>query len=140
MIQYFWSNKWIIESSASVHMASNINLYHSLSSSIKSPPIELPNNTIVQVISVWIIGISPDVKLQNVFYVPTFNVNLLSVERITREINYFVTFYPTFCVFMTYPWRRWLDKVGSKEESIFSLKVLLMRLFLLGEVCAPKKH
>lgn len=38
-------------------------------------------------------------KLRNVLYVPTFKFNLLSISKLTKELNCSVTFYPEFCLF-----------------------------------------
>lgn len=38
-------------------------------------------------------------KLDNVFHVPSFQFNLLSVHKITQSLNCLVTFFPNICIF-----------------------------------------
>ena len=37
--------------------------------------------------------------LESILFVPNFPVNLLSVSKSTKDLNYCVTFFPTHCVF-----------------------------------------
>lgn len=52
----------------------------------------MPNRTVVPIVVVGIVHISPTLLLHNIFYVPQFNSNLLYVSVFLLHNNFFVTF------------------------------------------------
>ncbi|KAJ4961187.1 hypothetical protein NE237_021097 [Protea cynaroides] len=92
-------HSWVIDSGASHHFSSS----HSPSSYAVSPtahpPVLLPDGSKYSISSVGTHNISPHIQLQNVYHIPKFAFNLLSVSQITKHLNYSVTCFPTFCIF-----------------------------------------
>ena len=41
---------------------------------------------------------NPDLKLNNVLCVSSFNLNLMSISKLTNDLKCYVTFYPDSCV------------------------------------------
>lgn len=36
-------------------------------------------------------------KIDDVLFIPKFKCNILSISKITNDLNYFMTFFPKFC-------------------------------------------
>ena len=62
-------------------------------------PIQLRNGDAIHVSSSGSIDLTPALHLDNVFHVPTFNVILMSVSKLTQFLRCSVTFFPYFYVF-----------------------------------------
>jgi len=62
------------------------------------PIVLLPSGDRALITSVGKLQLSSNLHLKNVLCVPTFKVYLLSVSKITRDLNCSVTFYPSWCV------------------------------------------
>ena len=41
---------------------------------------------------------NPDLKLNNILCMPSFNLNMLSISKLTNDLKCCVTFYPDSCV------------------------------------------
>ncbi|KAL2939372.1 Retrovirus-related Pol polyprotein from transposon RE1 [Bienertia sinuspersici] len=95
----FYQNNWIIDTGASDHMASNLALFASIKQ-LKNPiQVSLPNGTVTIVKHIGAIKLNPDVSLHNVFYIPQFKHNLLSVGKLLDYNNLLVVFEPNSCYF-----------------------------------------
>ena len=44
------------------------------------------------------VSFNPHLKLNNVLCVPSFNLNLMSISKLTNDMKCYVTFYPDSCV------------------------------------------
>ena len=60
-----------------------------------SLPIRLPNETTIPVHSIGQIRL-PNMILNNVLHIPSFKCNLLSISRLTKALQCFVTFFSIF--------------------------------------------
>ena len=60
--------------------------------------INLPNGETARVSHTGNISLSPNLQLNNVLCVPSFNLNLMSISKLTNNLNCYVTFYPDSCV------------------------------------------
>lgn len=49
--------------------------------------------------------------LKNVLHVPDFKFNMLSASKLTKDLNYFVSFYPDPCVVQDIQMGKWLGLV-----------------------------
>ena len=56
--------------------------------------------------------------LENVLFIPDFKYNLLSVSKITRELNCFVSFYPGFCLFQDLT-SGTLKGIGKESDGLY---------------------
>lgn len=75
---------WIIDSSASTHLCSNLSLFHTISAIPYKSTITLPDGTFKHVHYFGTIRISPIIILHNVLYVLHFKHNLLSVSSLSK--------------------------------------------------------
>ncbi|KAG5589905.1 hypothetical protein H5410_040419 [Solanum commersonii] len=81
------NNKWIIDSGASQHMNNSCNKVH------------LPTGALAHVTHIGSSQVLGGTEISNVWHIPAFHYNLLSVSKLTKELNCCVLFYPNFCVF-----------------------------------------
>ncbi|GKB70266.1 pyridoxal 5'-phosphate synthase-like subunit PDX1.2 [Tanacetum coccineum] len=86
---------WIVDTGASDHMSPNLHLFHSIRVLKRPIKIRLPDGTSKWVEKVGHIRINSSLTLHNVFYVPDFKVNLLSVGKLLQTQSLIVVFLPT---------------------------------------------
>ena len=92
---------WIVDSGATHHIIANKQLLtrrHELTKS-QMNQVHLPTGDKVTVSHIGETPIFDNEVARSVLHVPDFKFSLLSVSKITRELNCFVSFYPDFCVF-----------------------------------------
>ena len=80
-------------------MISSSNLLTTCAPLVDPIPIRLPNGDSVHVSSSGSIDHTPALHLDNVFHVPSFNVNLMSVSKLTQSLRCSITLFPDFYVF-----------------------------------------
>ena len=73
-------------------------LFSSLDTSSIRPPIIVANDSNSPVFGTEMVH-SSTLLLESVLFVPNFSINLLSISKITNDLNCCVTFFPTHCVF-----------------------------------------
>jgi hypothetical protein len=92
-------NSWIIDSSTNEHIiGSSTSLfdYHLVDTPHN---VTLANGSLSTVAGSGHTHLCPDIKLLFVLRVPGFSFNLLSISKITKALNCFVSFYPSFSIF-----------------------------------------
>ncbi|KAK1435086.1 hypothetical protein QVD17_00846 [Tagetes erecta] len=91
-------SEWIIDSGCTEHIT---HLPGLLENKIKTPfeaPVVIPNGDAIPVEGRGDYTLPGGVKVHGVLYVPTFKCNLLSVSRLSQDLQSAVTFFPDFCV------------------------------------------
>lgn len=61
-------------------------------------PVKIPNGETIPVKSIGDTSLPNGMKINRVLNIPAFNCNLLSVSRLTKELNCALTFFPDFCI------------------------------------------
>ena len=77
------SNKWVINSSETVHITPYLNLLQDTSTSLYSS-VALPDGHREKILSTGSVSIGPNLAFPKTFNVPSFCVNLLSVRKMTK--------------------------------------------------------
>ncbi|OIS97975.1 hypothetical protein A4A49_53954 [Nicotiana attenuata] len=92
---------WIIDTGATNHMTSNHNLVHNVTNlpEHKRGNVHLPNGKSVPVTYQGSYNLTKNGTVHDVLCVPEFKYNLLSVSKLTRELQCSVNYFSTFCVF-----------------------------------------
>lgn len=91
---------WIVDSGAINHMTPHNEILthkHQLPLS-KLKKVHLPNGDTTTVTYVGVYNMNATDLIHNVFFVPTFKYNLLSVSKLTRDLQCSVSFFPDFFV------------------------------------------
>ena len=60
--------------------------------------VHLPNGENVPIVFTGTIKFSPDIILHNALYVPSFNINLISISRLTTDNTVGLFFLHTKCI------------------------------------------
>ena len=83
---------WIVDTGASIHVCCDDSLFDNCCS-IHPVAVGLSNGSSLEAIKVGSVKINNDLVLTNVFYVPTFNCNLISISQLlsTRQLSILFT-------------------------------------------------
>ena len=115
------SSHWIIDSGATCHIAHNIASFSSISPT-SGIFVTLPNNNRVPVHFIGTVKFNSEFILENVFYVPSFNVNIFSVSAFLKQPHRSVIFLPnTFLIQDTHTLR--MIGKGNLLEGLYVLQV-----------------
>ena len=111
------SNKWIIDSGATHHITSTLELLSEVSPSPHTS-VTLPNGNKVQIDSIGSTNFGSDFSLSNVLHVPSFCVNLLSVSKITKSLNCSITFFADFCILQDLATKKTIG-LGRQHDGLY---------------------
>ena len=92
-------NLWIIDSGATDHMTPHSSYFSSYTTSSGNQHITVANGSHNPVTGCGNIHLQPSLHLKNVLHVPSLSNNLLSIHKITQDLNCAVTFFHSHCVF-----------------------------------------
>ncbi|XP_056864308.1 uncharacterized protein LOC130511370 [Raphanus sativus] len=90
-------DSWIIDSGASSHVCSSIDMFDSFVS-VSSVTVTLPNDSKVPITHVGTIKITDSLILYDVLLVPDFCFNLISVSSLIRTLTCAAHFFPNGCL------------------------------------------
>ena len=83
---------WILDSRASDHLSGNNNLFSSLTTTSPLPMITLANGSQTMAKGINSIRCLPSLPLTFVLYVSNSPFNLVSISKLTRDLNCLITF------------------------------------------------
>ena len=92
-------NIWIIDSGATDHMTPHSSSFSSYTTLSGKPYITVANGSTTPINGRGNIHLQPSFPLKNVLHVPKLSNNLLSIQKITQDLNCAVVFFPSHCVF-----------------------------------------
>lgn len=90
---------WIIDSGAIDHMTHASNQSDTYTPCQSSRKITVTNGTTTTVAGIGDIYITPSLVLKNVLHISKLSTDLVSIQKLTRDLNCHVTFYPSYCEF-----------------------------------------
>lgn len=112
-------NSWVIDSGATDHMASSSTHLYS-QTAVSSTPIKLPTGQTASISHIGTAEPIPNLKLDNVLSVPSFQLNLLSVSKLTKSLQCSITFFPDHCVIQDLHTKRTI-RVGKESGGLYYL-------------------
>lgn len=124
---------WLIDTGATYHMCCSLPLLNDVTKLAKPISLSLPNGSVLMVDTVGSFRIHPTITLDYVFFVPTFNYNLLSVSKWISATGGTVSFYSDHCEFHVPTLQNVLAN-GRLISGLYHLefhKTMLQHLFLL---------
>ncbi|XP_074352988.1 uncharacterized protein LOC141692148 [Apium graveolens] len=92
------TNSWIIDSGASDHICSSMNLFHTVKQIDENSFITIPDGTKIQVTHVGNIKLNNLIELTDVLYAPSFKFNLIFVSKLVRNTTYIISFTSDSCM------------------------------------------
>ena len=93
---------------------------------ISLPPVLLPSGEKANIITKGSLLLNSVYYLRDVLCVPTFKVNLMSVSRLTRDLNCSMIFFPHWCVLQDLAIRRMIG-LGKQRDGLYYLAALTTR-------------
>lgn len=90
-------NSWVLDSGATDHITSNLSILTHVHSP-HSHTVNLPNGTSTPITHMGTFQFNSKFSLHDVLYVPTFRMNLMSVSKLTRDLNCSVIFLVDSCI------------------------------------------
>lgn len=103
---------WIIDSEATDHMTNNSNLFTSYIPSLRNIKIRIANGTFSAIVGTRDVQITPNITLKSTLHVPKLTCNLLSINKITQDLNCLVQLSYSDCVFQDHSGK----KIGNAKE------------------------
>ncbi|KAK9740126.1 hypothetical protein RND81_03G013500 [Saponaria officinalis] len=112
--------EWIVDTAASDHMTSHIDLLHDVVHLSHLVLVALPDVTTKRVTQTGRLVLTPSIVLHNVLIVPDFQQNLLSVGRLLSSTNLIVTFHSHECRFQDLSSKVIVD-IAKKSGDLYKL-------------------
>lgn len=88
--------KWIVDSSASVHMTGNANLFHTYIPCAENSTVRIADGSLSKVTGIGS-DITDNTILSFVLLVPNLTCNLLSISKLTKDLKCVTNFFPNHC-------------------------------------------
>nr|GEW23408.1 retrovirus-related Pol polyprotein from transposon TNT 1-94 [Tanacetum cinerariifolium]GEW75783.1 retrovirus-related Pol polyprotein from transposon TNT 1-94 [Tanacetum cinerariifolium] len=111
---------WILDTRYTDHMTLVPNDLSDLKYLLFQQLINLPNGQTSTISQIGNLTLQNDLVLKNVLVVPSFKFSLLSVSKLTKDSNCFVTFYVEFYVIQDLVTRKVLG-MGKKKAGLYHL-------------------
>ncbi|GJW51846.1 peptidase family M48 protein [Tanacetum coccineum] len=107
---------WLIDTGVSDHMSPDNNDLDNVHVLKNKQVINLPNGHTSVISKVGNVTLENKLELKNVLIVPSFKFRLLSVSKLTKDPQCFVTFYEQFCVIQDFKTRKVFGLVSALED------------------------
>jgi hypothetical protein len=114
------NDPWVIDSGASDHMTGISPLFSSYNPCSGKDKVRIADGSLLLVLGKWSVSIIPSMTLAFVFHVPNLAANLLSIARITIELNCCVIFYSYYCFFQDLAMGKMIGS-GSLNDGLYYL-------------------
>lgn len=124
---------WIIDSGATDHIVSNVNLFNNYKSI--SSVLHLPNNTTVPITHVGEVQLNSKVLLTDVLCVPSFHCNLISISKLTSDNSVSVIFSKTNCMLQD-PSQKMMVEIGKAEAGLYNFTMSSNSESFVNHLCS----
>jgi len=88
----------VLDIGATDHIIYSLNLLINNHQNTVLPPVIMPSGEQAPITSTGTLPLNSVISLKNVLGVPSFKVDLMSVSKFTRGLNYSITFFPYWCI------------------------------------------
>lgn len=113
--------QWILDSGASHHMTPLYSLLKEVQKIDKPFYITVPTGNAVLVEIKGSLSFDNGIKLDNVLFIPEFSCNLISVHKLTHDLDCTVAYHPNFCVIQDRATRKTIGS-GDLLNGVYVLK------------------
>ena len=115
---------WIIDSGATNHMTSlpTILDYQQQVLSDRPRRVYFPNGDNVKVTHTGSCHLTSQDTIENVLLIPDFKFNLLSVSKLTKDLNCVVSFFPDFVIFQDL-YSGQVRRIGRENAGLYHLPI-----------------
>ncbi|KAH7657630.1 RNA-directed DNA polymerase protein [Dioscorea alata] len=91
--------EWIVDSGASDHMTGDITTFADFKTATNGTSVKIADGTYSEVTGIGSVIISKEITLKSVLFVPNLDYNLLSISKLTKDLNCVSKFSSTLCEF-----------------------------------------
>ena len=93
-----FGDDWLIDSGSTENITNKIEILNNRTHAHNENPIVIPNGDSIPVEGRGECTLPGGAKIKGVLHIPKFTCNLLSVSRLSKELQSAITFFPDFCV------------------------------------------
>ncbi|XP_019224817.1 PREDICTED: uncharacterized protein LOC109206448 [Nicotiana attenuata] len=95
------NKEWIVDTGATDHMKSTLEVLKTFKQKLmfERSKVHLPTGDVAYVSHIGKASVFEGQNISNVLYIPEFKYNLLSVSKLTKELQCSALFFPDFCIF-----------------------------------------
>ncbi|CAM8888862.1 unnamed protein product [Rhodiola kirilowii] len=114
--------EWVIDSGATDHFACNIDMFFDIHKVSSTCTVSLPNGKTTLVKLVGKVALTDNIVLHEVYYVPEFQFNLISVSKLTASSNCSIEFTKDICAIQDHAHKTNL-RIGRLVRGLYHLDV-----------------
>lgn len=117
----FSNGQWLIDSGATDHICSNLNMFISYKPvNGNNDYIVIPDGRQVPILHVGSVKIQDNLILHDVLHIPLFQFNLISVQKLCKDLNCTVLFDETKCVIQDHLKKGRQLLLGNSQGGLYS--------------------
>lgn len=117
------SSNYIIDTGVTNHVTGNKDLLENLALVGNIGQVQFPTGDSIAITHRGNHQLSGGDVLSNVLCVPAFRFNLVSVSKLIKDLNCYVTFFPTFCVFQELLYGR-VKEIDRELDGLYYIQSL----------------
>ena len=114
------SPKWVIDSGATDHMTGNPAIYSSFKPHKSSSTVTVADGSSYHVTGTGIARPTSSITLSSVLGLPNLAFNLVSVSKLTKDLNCCILFFPDHCLFQDLLTKQIIGK-GHVSDGLYVL-------------------
>ncbi|KAJ0481516.1 putative RNA-directed DNA polymerase [Helianthus annuus] len=114
---------WIVDSGCTEHKTYLLNLFHGNLKTTRELPVRIPNGDSIPVKGKGSSTLPNGTEIRDVLYVPDFTCNLLSVSRLTRDLDCTVSFFSNFFIMQDLNSKK-LIGTGTCQHGLYRMKMV----------------
>ena len=115
------NNYWVIDSGASDHITHDLSLLHDIRPIQQPCYITMPNGKKAQILCVGSMSLGAGIVLKDVLYTPEFQFNLLSINKVTKQLSANVVFTPDCCLLQDQIMKRAVI-LGKENQALYCMR------------------
>ncbi|KAK3027217.1 hypothetical protein RJ639_040806 [Escallonia herrerae] len=120
------SNKWVIDSGAIDHMTGNPKIFSSFRSHTAPSPVTIADGSNYTIKESGTVKPTSSITLSSVLSLPSLAFNLMSVSRLTKDLNCCISFFPDHCLFQDLMTKETIGK-GHVSDGLYILDAWVPR-------------
>lgn len=89
----------MIDSGATNHMTGNSNIFSSLHPHNAPSPVIVADDLTCNIVGFGTVKATSSITLSSVLSLPKLIFNLISISKVTIDLNCYISFFPDYCLF-----------------------------------------
>ncbi|XP_076916331.1 uncharacterized protein LOC143575998 [Bidens hawaiensis] len=114
---------WVVDFGSTKHITHNSDILKNIFQNRFEAPVVIPNGDVIPVKGRGECTLIGGAKIKNVLHIPKLTCNLLSVSRLTNDLQSAITFFPDFCVMQKLNTRN-LIGTGECRRGLYRMRLI----------------